>query len=84
MMIVCFCVCAAVTAPSFCLCCVKVESWCPVLPGRVIPSAVKQNSAVRTKAKEEVCMCSVYWGVVSKRHVCYLYRPALPEVCVLA
>lgn len=61
---VCFCVCAGVTAPSFCLCCVKIESWCPVLPGRVIPSAVVENPEVTAKTKEckfarYLCVCVV-------------------------
>lgn len=34
------------TFVSFCLCCVKVESWCPLLPGRVIPTASKQSTEV--------------------------------------
>lgn len=59
-----FGVCTAATARSLCWCCVKVESWCPVLPGRVIPSAAKQNSEVKTKAKEEIYICGVRWGVV--------------------
>lgn len=58
------CICDGVNAPSFFLCWVKIESWCPMLPGRVIPVAVEKNSEVKAKAKEckptcYLCVCVV-------------------------
>lgn len=38
----------------------KIESWCPVLPGRVIPVAVAENSEVKAKAKECKIACYVW------------------------
>ena len=33
------------------LCCVKIESWCPVLPGRSSSSAQAEESEVKTRTK---------------------------------
>lgn len=58
------CICVGVTAPSFFLCWVKIESWCPVLPGRVIPTAVEENSEVKARAKECKTACYLCVWVV--------------------
>lgn len=63
---------ADVAAPSFFLCCVKIEPWCPVLPGRVIPEDVVEKVKAKTKECQD-CM----------RVVCICYEQNIYNLCNL-
>lgn len=54
-----WCSCFGVTALASSLCAVKIESWCPVLPGRPIRTAKAEGSGVKVKAMLSMCRCGV-------------------------